>query len=194
MKFKQFLMESEIQDLKKELKESDTSNEAFKKWFGDSEVVDSSGKPMIVYHGTRETFDEFAPNKEGIHFGSGGQAKMRSGKRMIEAYLSIQKIKRVKDTTGSWVKAVKAAKSSGYDGIVYLNRYEGVPYERFEKLRKEGISDEKMDKMSDEAFKKHVPEAQDSYIVFEPNQIKSVKNNGEFSKKTNNINENKKGS
>ena len=34
----------------------------------------------------------------------------------------------------------------------------------------------------------------DEIVVFEPNQIKSVKNNGEFSKKTNNINENIKGS
>ena len=85
MKFEQYLIESEIEDL--------TKTPEFKKWFGDSEVVDDSGKPMVVYHGTRSDFDEFSPNKEGIHFGSGSQAKMRSGKKIIDAYLSIQKIK-----------------------------------------------------------------------------------------------------
>lgn len=151
-----------------------TSTPEFKQWFGDSEVVDDSGNPLLVCHGTRESFDEFAPNKEGIHFGSVSQANMRSGKKMIKAYLSIQKMKRVKDTNGSWVKAIKSAKSSGYDGIIYLNRYEGIPYERFESLRKQGITDEKMDSMSDTQFKKLVPEAQDSYITFEPDQIKIV--------------------
>ena len=29
-----------------------TQTEAFKKWFGDSKVVDADGKPLVVYHGT----------------------------------------------------------------------------------------------------------------------------------------------
>ena len=182
MKFEQYLIESE---LKKQ--ESSVRTKSFKTWFDDSKVVDSNGNPLVVYHGTREKFDEFAPNKEGIHFGTGEQAKMRNGKKVIKAYLSIQKLKRVKDTNGYWTKAVKTAKSGGHDGIVYLNRYEGVPYERFEELRKKGISDEKMDSMSDAQFKKLVPEAQDSYIVFEPNQIKSVDNKGSFDPESNNI-------
>ena len=31
----------------------------FKAWFGDSKVVDESGKPLVVYHGTVEDFTEF---------------------------------------------------------------------------------------------------------------------------------------
>lgn len=175
-----------ILGISKNIHESTSSN-SFDSWFGNSKVVDDDGEPLVCFHGTRETFDEFAPNKEGIHFGTGEQAKMRNGKKVIKAYLSIQKLKRVKDTNGYWTKAVKTAKSGGYDGIVYLNRYEGVPYERFEELRKKGISDEKMDSMSDAQFKKLVPEAQDSYIVFEPNQIKSVDNKGSFDPESNNI-------
>ena len=38
-----------------------TDTPAFKKWFGDSKVVDAEGKPLVVYHGSRvsgfETFD-----------------------------------------------------------------------------------------------------------------------------------------
>jgi len=30
----------------------DVNSEAFKKWFGDSKVVDAQGKPLVVYHGT----------------------------------------------------------------------------------------------------------------------------------------------
>ncbi len=36
-----------------------TNSEAFNKWFGDSKVVDERGQPLVVYHGTRDVFDEF---------------------------------------------------------------------------------------------------------------------------------------
>jgi hypothetical protein len=32
---------------------------AFKKWFGDSKVVDENGEPLVVYHGTTKDFDVF---------------------------------------------------------------------------------------------------------------------------------------
>lgn len=36
------------------------STENFKKWFGDSKVVDNAGNPLVVYHGTPNgLFDEF---------------------------------------------------------------------------------------------------------------------------------------
>lgn len=31
----------------------------FKEWFGDSKVVDENGDPLVVYHGSRKTFDNF---------------------------------------------------------------------------------------------------------------------------------------
>ncbi|MBE3122210.1 MAG: transglycosylase SLT domain-containing protein, partial [Thermoplasmata archaeon] len=34
-------------------KEDQTKTEAFKKWFGDSKVVDDNGEPLVVYHGTK---------------------------------------------------------------------------------------------------------------------------------------------
>ena len=36
-----------------------TETEAFKRWFGDSKVVDADGKPLVVYHGTGKAFDTF---------------------------------------------------------------------------------------------------------------------------------------
>jgi SAM-dependent methyltransferase len=36
---------------------------AFKKWFGDSKVVDAKGKPLVVYHGTNKSFTTFKTDR-----------------------------------------------------------------------------------------------------------------------------------
>ena len=44
---------------------------AFRKWFGDSKVVDADGKPMVVYHGSPQGgFDEFDVSNVGVFFSS----------------------------------------------------------------------------------------------------------------------------
>ena len=40
----------------------------FKRWFGDSKVVDSDGNPMVVYHGTDAEFNEFDFGKIGSNY------------------------------------------------------------------------------------------------------------------------------
>ena len=35
----------------------------FKRWFGDSKVVDRDGEPLVVYHGTEDDFTVFDPWK-----------------------------------------------------------------------------------------------------------------------------------
>lgn len=64
-------------------------------------------------------------------------------------------------------------KEKGYDGIVYLNRHEGV---------KEDVNDlgDLEATTTDEAFKQRHPSAEDSYIVFESTQVKSIFNEGDF--------------
>ncbi|HUW67262.1 MAG TPA: hypothetical protein VMW20_04350, partial [Candidatus Nanoarchaeia archaeon] len=48
-------------------------SQAFKKWFGDSKVVDENGAPLVVYHGTlREPFNVFNPKDSGTKLGSLG--------------------------------------------------------------------------------------------------------------------------
>jgi hypothetical protein len=42
-----------------------TESESFKKWFGDSKVVDENGDPLVVYHGTASEFNSFDVNKSG---------------------------------------------------------------------------------------------------------------------------------
>lgn len=41
----------------------------FKRWFGDSKVVDENGKPLQVYHGTPTAFEAFDPAKVGSRDG-----------------------------------------------------------------------------------------------------------------------------
>lgn len=41
----------------------DTATAAFRNWFGDSKVVNADGTPMVVYHGTGETFEAFDVDK-----------------------------------------------------------------------------------------------------------------------------------
>lgn len=45
-----------------------TETPAFKKWFGESKVVDEEGKPLVVYHGTPNQFTAFDPAAIGNNF------------------------------------------------------------------------------------------------------------------------------
>lgn len=42
----------------------DTDSPAFRKWFGDSKVVDENGEPLVVYHGTSKSFTQFSPDHD----------------------------------------------------------------------------------------------------------------------------------
>ena len=129
----------------------------------------------LLYHGTQKEFDKLEPGVDGgIHFGTQAQANMRSlgkGKRIIGAYINVEKLKRVKDTGGNWQAAIRSAKSQGYDGIVYLNRYEGTTTENVVKHQGKNL-----DSIPDTAFKKLFPEAMDSYIVFDAKQVSTLPN------------------
>lgn len=48
----------------KEWKEKGTDSKYFKKWFGDSKVVDEEGNPLVVYHGSLWKFDTFGKSDE----------------------------------------------------------------------------------------------------------------------------------
>src|SRR5687767_8463585 len=37
----------------------------FKRWFGNSKVVDKNNEPLIVYHSTQQKFDTFKPSRVG---------------------------------------------------------------------------------------------------------------------------------
>lgn len=50
--------------------EKGTASPYFRRWFGDSKVVDADGKPLVVYHGTDAEFTAFANRGGKQHMGS----------------------------------------------------------------------------------------------------------------------------
>ncbi len=84
-------------------------NENFRRWFGDSKVVDESGKPLVVYHGTTAEFHEFSSDwmysGEGAsHSGSGfyfttspesasnySTMARKAGSNVMPVYLALKK-------------------------------------------------------------------------------------------------------
>lgn len=48
----------------------DTQSAAFKRWFGGSKVVDESGAPLVVYHGTNQPIEQFDASRLGDNTGA----------------------------------------------------------------------------------------------------------------------------
>jgi len=93
-----------------------TESENFRKWFGNSKVVDSQGNPLVVYHGTTKDFTIFSLNhatkqtgidwgKLGFFFtsnkslaedftrynwGIGSKSKFKKNSKLLSCYLSIK--------------------------------------------------------------------------------------------------------
>jgi len=120
-------------------------------------------------------FSELTPGPDGgIHFGTQSQASMRGSGIEFAVKLDIRRPKRLKDTGGDWRAKIRAAKKSGHDSIIYLNRYEGIDIPRHLALLDQGWTAEKFDSLSDAAFKKLFPGSEDSVIVFDKRQIRAV--------------------
>lgn len=78
-----------------------TETAEFRAWFRGSKVVDLKGQPLVVYHGTKTSFQEFKPKSRnpdiGFHFGDVTQAEnfagfnaydlTTSGGNIVPAYL-----------------------------------------------------------------------------------------------------------
>jgi replication initiation and membrane attachment protein DnaB len=65
-----------------------TETENFKRWFGDSKVVDAQGKPLVVYHGTERDFDAFKVGSalgwgRGIYFTDNQEYTREFGDRTV---------------------------------------------------------------------------------------------------------------
>ena len=58
-------VEGEPAAMREPAKAPPTESAAFKKWFGDSKVVDAEGNPLVVYHASTSPIDEFKPKNYG---------------------------------------------------------------------------------------------------------------------------------
>ena len=147
---------------------------AFKKWFGKSKVVDTSGKPLVVYHGTAGNFWTFEPGMRGSYFTVDPKEALVYAERqtdpsygenlkprVISAYLRVEKpfdpdvnaLPGVDLGTGTWE---------------FLERH-------FNKIRSAGYDGIRVKEMSD------TPDRWKDWVVFDPTQIKSAtENRGTF--------------
>lgn len=153
----------------------------FKRWFGDSKVVDEKGEPLVVYHGTASNFDVFHGGEDGAMYftpdaslaswfaeGNAGRWEDDNHPNLVPAFLKIShpKVLSEHDLTEligppddrSWESmpsVVAEAKREGYDGIYLKGVHE---------TNNKGITDQ--------------------WLAFEPSQIKSaIGNRGTFDPK-----------
>ena len=183
------------------IRPADINTDNFRAWFGNSKVVDENGKPMVVYHGTAEQFDTFKKQKANDNLGrsmglglgknkfyltterAAGEAfansavSMGRGKspQVMELYLSMQK-----PMTQTEYESRLAEKYSQYE---HSNpRQEGYDYRQRDKaiaaLDKE-IRAEGYDGIWDQES--------GQIAVYEPTQIKSIYNGGEWSRVNPNV-------
>jgi hypothetical protein len=132
----------------------------FKSWFGKSKAVDDSGKPVVLYHGTDQSFDTF----EGTSWFTTSKSDASNYSNIITpgkehtpnvmpVYISIKKPKYLENYANR--DEVEKAKASGkYDGVIV-----------------------KSVMGSDKSY----------FITFKPEQVKSVFNQGTFDPKNPNI-------
>lgn len=177
---------------------------SFKKWFGDwendpenaSKVVDENGEPLVVYHGTSESFDVFGKETregENFHFGTKEQAELR-----VKDYIEFIEadINRKKED----VKNANSETSKFYSRNTILQlqkQLEGFKNPKFMAVYLD-IKNPKREQDENLWYKKtkeakslgydgfvyynvYENTGDDSYAVFSPNQIKSATDNsGEF--------------
>jgi GNAT superfamily N-acetyltransferase len=112
---------------------------AFRRWFGQSAVVDARGQPLVVYHGTDADFDVFDLGQAGRRTVGGKWAgpaayftsslrlarSYATHERVLPVYLSLQN-PYVFDAEGAgwrsvFPEVVDSARAHGHDGVIVRN-------------------------------------------------------------------------
>lgn len=174
-----------------------TSTDApeFKAWFGESKVVDEDGKPLVVYHGTPASFDAFGAGEkrdmgffgEGHYFTpdadeAAGYSVNEDGEEgvVLEVYVALQNPYVIDLSADAWAETKKglarfgvasaaAAEDSVYGASTY-NMLRDEPRKFSARARVEGF---------DGVIVRGNNGLQE-VIAFEPTQIKSAYNSGDF--------------
>lgn len=129
-------------------------------WFGDSKVVDEQGRPLVVYHGTNAKFDTFDTKTYGSAFGFG--AYFSDSYAAAESYGEkvFETYLKIENPLIINNENIRYAD----DSYAKANGYDGI------------INDDYIN-----GFRAV------EYVVFEPTQIKSTENTGEFGIGVNNM-------
>ena len=142
-------------------------NKNFWRWFANSKVVDNTGKPLIVYHGSSTNSPESPDFGRDTYFtddyyNADGYAM---GEHVYEVYLRITKPLIIDSENRKWddletqygkttQDVVVSVDRSKYDGVIFIN-----------------IKDSWIDDVD-------YQDASTVYVTFNQNQIKSIENDG----------------
>ena len=159
--------------------------EAFKRWFGDSKVVDENGEPLVVYHATTGNFTTFKPggndptlsgpamwftdskeSQPAMHNIALRGKRYREGANVMPVYLRMERPLVIDDKTSlDWARAVFADGSLEFPQLIAPKWVEDVTRgDEYDGIIFDGPA---------LGWKDSVRE----YIVFRPEQIKSATGN-----------------
>jgi hypothetical protein len=162
-----------IREYLNEQQEVETNlNNNFRMWFNDSKVV-YNGKPLVVYHGTREDFDEFIGDNYFTedYLNADGYA---NGEFVYEVYLSIKQPLIVDCQDSKWdeIETIYGTSTREVVGNVDRSKYDGIIFINVK------------DAWFDDA---EYQDGQTIYVTFSSNQIKSIENDGSWDVDDDNI-------
>ena len=136
-----------------------TETPAFKKWFGDSRLVDESGKPQVMYHGTSKAFTTVNMKKgaQGLFWMTSDKAAIEAGDVGAQGKGAVMPLYAAIQNPAGWKeyeqKSISELKRDGYDGIILPDS-----------------------------------DGSKTAVIFDPKQVKSAdKNNGDFDVTNKNI-------
>lgn len=185
---------NEIEAAQEEWEEKGTESKYFKKWFGDSKVVDKNGKPLVVYHGTENNFRIFKNTGKSRQIGanvgffftdSQNMAKQYANDaRVMDVYLSLKNPLIVEPNSVIEIFGEKIEITDAFDFFTQLDirQSEQETKEELLKLGYDGII--LRDTNVDTPFMKDI---HDVYVAFDNTQIKAVNNRGTFDAENPNI-------
>lgn len=150
---------------------------AFKDWFGDwennpsesSKVVDENGEPLVVYHATNKIFNTYK-ERDGIHFGSYSTALGAASEKFDPTFDTIEE-----------------AQASIAKGKFRINQ-EFLNIRNLKQSKDLGTGWKQLITEGFDGGSYMAVEGDTSFVVFNPNQIKSATDNiGTFSKTNDDI-------
>lgn len=194
------------QNLVNESKNSKNLNDNFWKWFDNSKVVDKDDNPLVVIHRTKSDFNTFDITKshpmnlqgKGFYFSSKDDLFMKNsfGNKIMKCYLSIKNpfygygVKYNKSILQKYIseedlqKIFEGNNSETFEGF---ELFFGLQMSRAERNVKGYDTIDTTAILKNLGFDGIYLSENNVWVAFEPNQIKSIDNNGEWNSNSNNI-------
>jgi hypothetical protein len=164
-------------------------------WFSNSKIADSNGNPLTVYHGTESTFDEFSKSSIGSSSGNSGflgkgfyftedKNKATAYGKVSAYFLCLQSplvIDGPLDEHTCDALNVCVDNEVFHEGENPADVYAGLSYAI---SVDDFLAEQITDKLEELGYDGVWDKVRGEIVAFSPKQIKSIHNNGTWSKET----------